>query len=114
MPFVEIHGGKVQYELLGDPNGQKIVMTPGGRTDMNVPGQRPLAEALAEGGMHVLIWDRPHCGSSDVQFWGKTESPMRADTLAELLKTLNHTPCIVAGGSGGARDSMLTVILHPE
>jgi pimeloyl-ACP methyl ester carboxylesterase len=39
---------------------------------------------------------------------------MRADTLAELLQRLDLGPVIVAGGSGGARDSMLTVLRHPE
>jgi pimeloyl-ACP methyl ester carboxylesterase len=111
---VEIHGGQVVYELLGDPGGDFIVLTPGGRTDKNVPGQRPLAEALADGGMRVLIWDRPNSGESDVQFYGRSESHMRADTLAELLDRLDAGPCVVAGGSGGARDSMLTAILHPE
>jgi pimeloyl-ACP methyl ester carboxylesterase len=116
MPSVEIHGGLVEYELLGEArgDGRTIVLTPGGRTDKNVPGQRPLAEALAAGGLQVLIWDRPNCGASDVNFWGHTESHMRADTLAELLTALELGPCVIAGGSGGARDSMLTVIRHPE
>jgi 2-hydroxy-6-oxonona-2,4-dienedioate hydrolase len=114
MPSVDIRGGAVQYELLGEAGAKTIVLTPGGRTGKDVPGQRPLAEALAAGGLQVLLWDRPNCGSSDVQFWGQSESHMRADVLAELLQTLSLGPCVIAGGSGGARDSMLTVIRHPE
>jgi pimeloyl-ACP methyl ester carboxylesterase len=110
----EIHGGQVVYDLLGPPDGQPIVLTPGGRFSKDVPGLRPLAEALAEGGLRVLLWDRPSCGASDVQFYGRSESHMRADTLAELLTRLDLAPAVIAGGSGGARDSLLTVMRHPE
>jgi pimeloyl-ACP methyl ester carboxylesterase len=110
----EIHGGQVVYDLLGPPDGQPIVLTPGGRFSKDVPGLRPLAEALAEGGLRVLLWDRPNTGASDVQFYGRSESHMRADTLAELLGRLDLAPAVIAGGSGGARDSLLTVIRHPE
>jgi pimeloyl-ACP methyl ester carboxylesterase len=111
---MEIHGGQVEYELLGPSDGQPIVLTPGGRFSKEVPGLRPLAEALAAGGLRVLLWDRPNCGASDVQFYGRSESHMRADTLAELLTRLEMTPAVIAGGSGGARDSLLTALLHPE
>jgi pimeloyl-ACP methyl ester carboxylesterase len=111
---VELNGGRVVYELLGPESGQPIAITPGGRFNKNVPGMRPLAEKLAEGGMRVLLWDRPNTGASDVQFFGLTESHMRADTLAALVNELDMAPCVIAGGSGGARDSILTVILHPE
>jgi 2-hydroxy-6-oxonona-2,4-dienedioate hydrolase len=110
----EIHGGQVVYELLGPPDGQPIVLTPGGRFSKDVPGLRPLAQALAAGGLRVLLWDRPNTGASDVQFYGRSESHMRADTLAELLGRLDLAPAVIAGGSGGARDSLLTVIRHPE
>ena len=114
MASTEIHGGQVVYDLLGPPYGQPIVLTPGGRFSKDVPGLRPLAEALAEGGLRVLLWDRPNCGASDVQFYGRSESHMRADTLAELLTRLDLAPAVIAGGSGGARDSLLTVMRHPE
>jgi pimeloyl-ACP methyl ester carboxylesterase len=39
---------------------------------------------------------------------------MRADVLAELLKRLDMSPAVIAGGSGGARDSIVTVMEHPE
>ena len=114
MASTEIHGGQVVYELLGPPGGQPVVLTPGGRFSKDVPGLRPLAEALAAGGLRVLLWDRPNTGASDVQFYGRSESHMRADTLAELLGRLDLAPAVIAGGSGGARDSLLTVIRHPE
>ncbi|HUO39860.1 MAG TPA: alpha/beta hydrolase [Mycobacterium sp.] len=113
MSPVEINGGKVVYEILGD-SGEFIVLTPGGRFGMNIPGLRPLAEALVAGGYRVLLWDRPNCGASEVQFYGQSESHMRAATLHGLLAALGIGPCILAGGSGGARDSMLTTMLFPE
>jgi pimeloyl-ACP methyl ester carboxylesterase len=114
MPAVTINGGDVVYDLLGDAGAPLMVLTPGGRFSKEIPGLRPLADALAGGGMRVLIWDRPNCGESDVQLYGQTESHMRAETLHGLLTTLEVGPCVIAGGSGGARDSMLTVMLYPE
>lgn len=113
MASVEVNGGNVVYEILGK-TGDLIVLTPGGRFGKDIPGLRPLAEALVNGGYRVLLWDRPNCGASDVQFYGRSESHMRAETLHCLLSALGLGPCIIAGGSGGARDSMLTTMLYPE
>ncbi|MCG5434238.1 alpha/beta hydrolase [Mycobacterium sp. MYCO198283] len=111
--LVEINGGNVVYEILGK-DGDVIALTPGGRFSKDIDGLRPLAQALVKGGYRVLLWDRPNCGKSDVQFYGQSESHMRAETLYQLITTLGVGPCIIAGGSGGARDSMLTTMLHPE
>ncbi|BBX53263.1 alpha/beta hydrolase [Mycolicibacterium poriferae] len=110
---IEINGGNVVYEILGK-DGEFIVLTPGGRFSKDIPGLKPLAKKLVEGGYRVLLWDRPNCGKSDVQFYGQSESHMRAETLQQLITTLDIGPCILAGGSGGARDSMLTTMLYPE
>lgn len=110
---IEINGGNVVYEILGK-TGDFIALTPGGRFSKDIPGLRPLAQALAKGGYRVLLWDRPNCGKSDVQFYGQSESHMRAETLYTLISKLGIGPCILAGGSGGARDSMLTTMLYPE
>lgn len=114
MPSVEINGGFVEYEFLGEPGAPVVVVTPGGRFSKDVPGVQRLGKALADGGYRVLLWDRPNTGRSDVQFFGATESHMRAETLHGLLTQLEVAPCVIAGGSGGARDSILTTILHPE
>lgn len=114
MPALPINGGSVEYDLLGDEGAPAVVITPGGRFSKDVPGVQRLGRALAEGGLRVLLWDRPNTGRSDVQFSGPTESHMRAETLHGLLTGLDLAPCVIAGGSGGARDSLLTVILHPE
>jgi pimeloyl-ACP methyl ester carboxylesterase len=62
----------------------------------------------------VVIWDRPNCGESDVCFDGSSESEMQADALAGLLRQLDLGPAVIAGGSGGARVSMLTAERHPD
>jgi 2-hydroxy-6-oxonona-2,4-dienedioate hydrolase len=111
--IIEINGGNVVYEILGE-TGDFIALTPGGRYSKDVPGLRPLAEELVGGGYRVLLWDRPNCGKSDVQFYGQSESHMRAETLHALITGLDIGPCVIAGGSGGARDSMLTTMLYPE
>jgi pimeloyl-ACP methyl ester carboxylesterase len=114
MPAIEVNGGAVEYEFLGDVGAPVVVVTPGGRFSKDVPGFRRFAEALAGAGLRVLLWDRPNTGQSDVQLYGPTESHMRAETLRGLLTALDVAPCVIAGGSGGARDSMLTVMLYPE
>jgi 2-hydroxy-6-oxonona-2,4-dienedioate hydrolase len=113
VPSIEVNGGDVVYEILGDAN-DLVVLTPGGRFGKDINGLRPLADALVAGGYRVLLWDRPNCGASDVQFYGQSESHMRAETLHSLLTALGEDPCILAGGSGGARDSILTTMLYPE
>jgi pimeloyl-ACP methyl ester carboxylesterase len=111
VPSIEINGGTIVYEVLGQ--GDPLVLTPGGRFSMTYPGVRPLAERLAE--QHqVLLWDRPNTGASDVKFTGPSESIMHADDLAALLRALDLAPAIVAGGSGGSRVSLVTALRHPE
>ena len=113
MPIATINGLSLAYELIGE-SGQPWVITPGGRFTKESPGVRQLAEILAAEGNRVLIWDRPNCGESDVCFEGSSESAMQADALAGLLTHLDLTPAIIAGGSGGARVSLLTAARHPE
>ena len=89
---LDINGGRVVFDLVGPDDGLPLVLTPGGRFGMDFPGVRQLGEALAAGGMRVLLWDRPNCGHSDVQFFGRTESHMRAETLTRLLQELDFGP----------------------
>ena len=42
---MEINGGNVVYEILGD-TGEFIALTPGGRVSKDIEGLRPLAEEL--------------------------------------------------------------------
>jgi pimeloyl-ACP methyl ester carboxylesterase len=112
MPVAEINGLSVEYDLIG--MGAPWVITPGGRFGMDTPGVRGLAEALAAGGKQVLIWDRPNTGASQVCFSGPSESEMQSDVLAGLLRHLDMTPAVIAGGSGGSRVSLLAAARHPD
>lgn len=114
MAEIEINGGRVVYEFVGPEDGEVVVLTPGGRFSKDFPGVRPLAEALAEGGKRVLLWDRPNCGASDIQLYGRSESHMRAETLALMVKELGVGPVAAFGGSGGARDTIVFAIEYPE
>lgn len=114
MAEVTVNGGRVCYDLIGPEDGECLVVTPGGRFSKEYRGVRPFAEAFAEQGKRVLIWDRPNTGSSDIQLHGRSESHMRAATLAGLADQLGLGPLVVLGGSGGARDSMVFAIEYPE
>ena len=111
---IEINGGIVVYELIGPEDGEVVVITPGGRFSKDFGGIHELADALAAGGKQVLLWDRPNCGRSDVQIYGRSESHMRAETLGLLVKALGIDRVVAVGGSGGARDSIIFTIMWPE
>lgn len=111
---IEINGGIVVYEFVGPDDGEVVVLTPGGRFSKDYGGVHELAYALADGGKRVLLWDRPNCGRSDIQLYGKSESHMRAETMGTLLATLGIDQVVSAGGSGGARDSIVFTLMYPE
>jgi 2-hydroxy-6-oxonona-2,4-dienedioate hydrolase len=114
MAEVEVNGGRVVYEFVGPDDGEVVVLTPGGRFGKDYGGVHELADGLAAGGKRVLLWDRPNCGASDVQLFGRSESHMRAETLAALVERLGAGPVIAAGGSGGARDMIVFAIMYPQ
>ncbi|MGW1028559.1 alpha/beta fold hydrolase [Streptomyces sp. NPDC002577] len=112
MSRARVNGLSVSYEVIGD--GRPWAITPGGRVSKDSPGIREFATALADRGNRVLIWDRPNTGESDVCFTGSSESAMQADVLAGLLRHLDMTPAVIAGGSGGSRISLLTAARHRD
>lgn len=111
---IEINGGIVVYEFVGPDDGDVVVLTPGGRFSKDAGGVHELANALAEGGKRVLLWDRPNCGRSDIQVYGKSESHMRAETIGKMVQALGVGPVVAAGGSGGARDSIIFTLMWPD
>jgi pimeloyl-ACP methyl ester carboxylesterase len=113
MPTAIVADLTISYDVIGD-SGRLWTITPGGRFSKEDPGIPEFAAALAERGNRVLIWDRPNTGASDVCFTGDSESQMQADVLAGLVRSLDLGPAVIAGGSGGARVSMLTAAFHPD
>jgi len=116
MAVAVIDGHEIAYEIYGEGNtGGTWICTPGGRFTKEDPGFPLLAEALAEGGRQVILWDRPNCGASEVRFDGdESESEIQADALAGLVKHLGVGPVMMQGGSGGARVTLLAGLRHPE
>ncbi len=114
MPRISIDGTGIAYELLGKEGDPAAALTPGGRFTMDSPGLRELADALVKGGRRVLIYDRPNCGLSDVCLRGESESETQAEALTGLIRALDLGPTVIAGGSGGARVSMLAAARDPE
>lgn len=114
MATTSVNGLRISYEVIGPEDGRPWALTPGGRESKDTAGIREMATALSILGHRVLIWDRPNTGASDVCFEGETESEMQADVLAELLRSLDMTPAVIAGGSGGSRISLLTAVRHPD
>jgi len=113
MPRIDVNGIGIAYDIIGD-GPKTAVVTPGGRFSKDTPGVRGLAEALAPHGFKTLIWDRPNAGESDASFDGESESILNADTLAALLKKLEFPPSLLIGGSGGARQTLMCGLRHPE
>ena len=112
MPVVELDGSEIAYDVIGD--GQPWILTPGGRFTKDVGGLPEMAGALAEQGRTVVTWDRPNCGGSSVVFRGQSESEVQAEALGALLRHLDLGPTIIAGGSGGARVSLLAAARNPD
>lgn len=114
MARAEIYGTGIEYELHGKDGDPALVLTPGGRFTMDVPGLREFAQDLVKGGRQVLLYDRPNCGYSDSCLEGESESETQADRLGGLIRHLGLGPSVIAGGSGGARVSLLTASRNPD
>ena len=113
MAIIDVSGLQVGYDIVG--TGEKTaIITPGGRFTRDATGLRELGERLSEGGMRLIIWDRPNSGESDICFEGESESVVNADTMVGLLRALNVGPTYVVGGSAGARIAALAAVRHPE
>ena len=108
--FVTRDGCTLPYWLRGQ--GPLVTLTPGGRE----PGESvaALADVLAEHAT-VLTWDRRNAGAADIFVGGALpESDLWAEDLADLIAHLGMGPAWIAGGSAGARTSLLCAIRRPE
>jgi pimeloyl-ACP methyl ester carboxylesterase len=112
MPYVDIGGVAINYEILGS-RGPAMALSPGGRN----PYQHvmPIAERMAAQGYRVLLHDRRNCGASDVSFDpSRSEYEVWADDLGDLLKQFDMTPAIIGGSSSGARLALTFALRHPQ
>ena len=113
MPLANVNGLEIAYDVIGS-GGRPWTLTPGGRYGRDTPGIRELAEEIASEGYQVVIWDRPNTGESSVCFDGSNESAMQADALGGLLRELDLSGAVIAGGSGGSRVSLLSATRHRD
>jgi pimeloyl-ACP methyl ester carboxylesterase len=112
VPVATLDGLDIAYEVVGE--GPAWILTPGGRFTKEVGGLPEMAKAIADAGRTVITWDRPNCGASSVVFRGRSESEVQAEALAALLRHLDVGPAVIAGGSGGARVSLIAAARNPD
>lgn len=110
MPFAQIRGVTLNYEIVGN-SGPVLALMPGGRRGY---GEFvPLAHKIATGGFRVLLHDRRNCGASDVAFDDTdAEDAIWAEDLHALLKELDVLPAFIGGSSSGCRMSLLFYLRH--
>jgi len=112
MPYANIHGVAINYEILGH-SGPAMALSPGGRNPY--PHVMPVAERMAAKGYRVLLHDRRNCGASDASFDpSKSEYEVWADDLDALLKHFDMAPAIIGGSSSGARLALTFALRHPK
>jgi pimeloyl-ACP methyl ester carboxylesterase len=114
MPFADVRGARIHYEVFGE-RGPWLALITGGRRGFTE--FVPLAKKIAAHGMRVLIHDRRNTGASDVIIESQGdlgEEEIWTDDLYELLGRLGARPALVGGASSGARTSILTYLRHPD
>ena len=112
MPYANIGGVAINYEILGD-RGPSMVLSPGGRNAYS--HVLPIAERLAARGYRVLLHDRRNCGASDVVIDGdESEYDIWADDLHALMSEFDALPAHIGGASSGCRMSILFALRHPQ
>jgi len=112
MPYANIRGVAINYEILGR-SGPSMALSPGGRNPY--PHVMPVAERMAAKGYRVLLHDRRNCGASDASFDPtRSENEVWADDLDELLKQFDMAPAIIGGSSSGARLALTFALRHPK
>jgi len=112
MAVANIHGVRLQYQVLGE-HGPWLALASGGRR--SGAEFEALAHRIAARGFRVVLHDRRNTGASDVCIDGKLgEEEIWADDWAQLMRHLNAVPAFFGGGSSGARLALLTSLRHPD
>jgi len=111
MPFTQVRGVDINYEILGD-RGPFVVLQPGGRRAGSA--LRSLAEKIAEAGNRVALYDRRNTGASSIAIEGDSENEEWAEDLHELLQKIDALPAFVGGSSSGCRLALILALRRPE
>ena len=115
MPFINLRGVNIHYEVIGD-TGPWVALTTGGRR--GYAEFINFAQKIAAHGFRVVLHDRRNTGASDVLIengeHNEGEEELCTDDLMLLLKHLNASPAFIGGTSSGARLSMLMYFRHPQ
>lgn len=112
MPFMNLRGVAIHYEIVGEA-GPFVALVPGGRRPLT--DLRALAGLIARAGYRVVLHDRRNCGRSDISIAGDgAEYEIHADDLHALLHELGALPAIVGGTSSGCRVAIVTALRHPQ
>lgn len=112
MPYANIRGVAINYNILGD-RGPSMMLSPGGRNAYS--NVLPIAERMAAKGYRVLLHDRRNCGASDVSFdASKSEYEVWADDVDALLRAFDMAPAIIGGSSSGARLALTFALRYPQ
>jgi len=112
MPFTNIRGVKLRYEIVGN-KGPLTTLVTGGRRGYDE--FLPLAEKLAERGFRVLLHDRRNTGASDILMAAdEVEEAVWADDMFVLLSELGEVPAFIGGSSAGARTALFFALRHPD
>lgn len=112
MPFTNIRGVQLRYEIVGD-DGPLTTLVTGGRRGYDE--FLPLARKLAERGFRVLLHDRRNTGASDILMSAdEVEEAVWADDMRALLDELGEVPAFIGGSSAGARTALFFALRHPD
>src|SRR3989304_3465097 len=110
MPYPEINGAQIYYEVHGLENGQPLVLSHGGWADATT--WLPVVAALSEK-YRVITYDRRGCGRSSAPE-GSHSAETWVDDLHRLLQRLGVEKAYVGGLSYGAMISLEFYFAHPE
>ncbi len=112
MPYANVRGIAIKYEILGD-KGPWVALASGGRSPYaEIIG---VAKKLADHGFRVVLHDRRNCGGSEIALdASESEDEHRVSDWHALLTHLGATPTFLGGSSSGARMSLRYAVRYPH
>lgn len=109
MPFLDVNGVSLYYELTG--NGERLLSISGTGGDLR---QKPgVSDGLVGQTFEVLSYDQRGLGQSSTPAWPYAMADFAADAAA-LLDAVGWDDCLVMGVSFGGMVAQEMAIRHPE